>query len=322
MKSVNTKKCFQDMNYKKLGSSDISVSVIGFGCWAIGGKKWGQTDDRQSKKALLKAADLGVNFYDTADFYGYGHSEELLCEAFKNRDDIIIATKCGLRWNSNGKIFHDLSRKHVKQACDNSLKRLKRDFIDLYQIHWPDPVIPLSETMSALNELVIEGKIRYVGVCNFSLGQLDEIKKYEWLVSNQEEFNLFNQNVINGNIAFCKNNGIAFIGYEPLYKGMLTGKFNEKPVFEKGDHRKYKKRFKDDFEFYKSKVDKLTKLSEENSLTTAQLALAFLLNNEGVTSVIPGAKTIDQVVENVSAVNIDKDFVGCLYPRIKEIFNE
>lgn len=322
MKSGNTKKCFPDMKYKKLGNSDISVSVIGFGCWAIGGKKWGPTDDSQSKKALLKAADLGVNFYDTADFYGYGHSEELLCEAFKNRDDIIIATKCGLRWNNKGKIFHDLSHKHVKQACENSLKRLKRDFIDLYQIHWPDPATPLSDTISALNELVIEGKIRYVGVCNFRLDLLDEIKKYDWFISDQEEFNLLNQNVKNERILFCKKNGIAFIGYEPLYKGMLTGKFKERPVFEKGDHRKYKKRFNKDFEFYKSKVDKLTKLSEENSLTTTQLALALLLNNEGVTSIIPGAKTVNQVEENVSAINADKDLVSFLYPKIREIFNE
>jgi aryl-alcohol dehydrogenase-like predicted oxidoreductase len=310
------------MKYRKLGRSELNVSVIGLGCWAIGGNKWGSTDDNESLTAIRRSAELGVNFFDTADFYGFGHSEELLGKALSKNADAIIATKVGLRWNGKGKIRHDLSHSYVKQTCEASLKRLQRETIDLYQIHWPDPDTPVSETVKALDELVGEGKIRFVGSCNFNKRLLSELTKYSWFVSDQEELNLFNLSPMIENIPYCVEKNLGFIGYEPLFKGMLTGKFAEKPVFPKGDHRKYEDRFNSKFNFYKPKIDLLVQKAKENSLAPAQLALALLLINSGVTTVIPGAKTPAQAEENISAVEVDEKLLTSLGKEIDEVFRE
>lgn len=308
------------MKYKKLGRSNLYVSEIGFGCWAISGSKWGPTDDNESMKALKKTVELGINFFDTADFYGFGHSEELLGKSLAKTNDVIIATKAGLKWSSKGQISHDLSEKYILQACDASLKRLNRETIDLYQIHWPDPKVPISETINALSKLIQAGKIRFAGVCNFDKILLEDIKHYPWIVSDQEIFNLFKQDARFENIPFCKEHNLGFIGYEPLFKGMLTGKYKEKPDFPKGDHRKHKERFNDLFNFFKPKIDYLCALAESRNLKTSQLALGMLLHNEDVTTVIPGAKTEEQVSENAGAAYIDRELLDELSIQISEVF--
>lgn len=310
------------MEYRYLGNSDLRVSAVGFGCWAIGGHKWGPVDEAEAKKAITEAAGRGVNFFDTADFYGFGRSEELLGETIGASDNVIIATKVGLRWNAKGKIFHDLSKDYMVKACEGSLRRLRREAVDLYQIHWPDPGTPLDEVLKTLDVLVRSGKIRYFGGCNFENGQLDTASRYPDFVSYQGKFNLFDRCAAKKILPFCEKNNIGFIAFEPLFKGMLTGKFKDKPEFPKGDHRKHRQRFTTKFDYYKEKVDKLSKIANDHGLGTAQLALAALLNNKGVTTVIPGIRNTAQLEENISAVYIDKELIGKLKPLIEEALND
>ncbi len=295
------------MEHRKLGNSNLKASVIGMGCWAIGGSKWGPTDDAQSIKAILKAKELGVNFFDTADFYGFGHSEELLGKTLSKKDDAIIATKVGLRWNKKGQIRHDLSADYIKEACEASLKRLKRECIDLYQIHWPDPAIDFSLAIESLDCLVKAGKVRYVGACNLNLDQLKEISTRPWFVSYQDNYNLFQRKAEKELLPFCRQNNVAFIAYGPLFKGMLTGKFKEQPKFLKGDHRKYRNRFTTKFTYYKEKTEALAEIAKEHNITLTQLSLAALLAQPGTTTLIPGAKTAKQVEENVKASTVHID---------------
>lgn len=306
------------MKYRRLGRSDLDVSVIGYGCWAIGGHKWGPVDDNDSLNALRYAAEVGVNFFDTADFYGLGHSEELLGKAFSKNDKVIIATKGGLRWNSKGKIFHDLSKEHMVSALDSSLQRLKRETIELYQIHWPDPQTPFEQTLETLDSMVAGGKVRYGGACNLSLEQLTMARSYPWFISYQDKLNLFNQEVKDDLLAFCIDKKLGFIAYQPLFKGMLTGKYTAQPVFEKGDHRKYRKRFTVDFEKYRARIAKLKTIALENNLTLTQLSLAFVLYSDGVSSVIPGAKNALQIDQNIAAAEVDRALIETLVEEINE----
>lgn len=315
------------MIYRKLGNSDLTVSVVGFGCWAIGGHKWGPVDDQKSKEAITAALEVGVNFFDTADVYGLGHSEELLGEVLQqfNRHPAgehtpIVATKVGLRWNSKGKIFHDLSYHYVKQACVASLKRLKRDVIDVYQLHWPDPNTPLEETFAALTELKEAGKIRYVGVSNFPINLLKPYKDLSFLASYQGIFNLFNQEAVAEVLPFCQQHHLGFIAYEPLSKGLLTGKFKEQPKFPRSDHRRYEPRFTSLFFHYQPIIKQLQELATANKLTLAQMSLALLLYNKAVTTVIPGIKTAAQIRENALAADlIDSFLLAQLYEEVSEV---
>jgi aryl-alcohol dehydrogenase-like predicted oxidoreductase len=316
------------MIYRKLGNSDLVVSAVGFGCWAIGGHRWGPVDDQNSKEAIAVALHLGVNFFDTADVYGFGHSEELLGEVLQGKSQHqsageaspIVATKVGLRWNSKGKVFHDLSYHYVKQACDASLKRLKRDVIDLYQLHWPDPNTPLEETFTALTELREAGKVRYVGVSNFPVSLLQPYKDLSFLVSYQGIFNLFNQEAAGEVLPFCQQHRLGFIAYEPLSKGLLTGKFQEKPKFPRSDHRRYEPRFTSLFLHYQPIIKQLQDLAATNNLTLAQISLALLLYNETITTVIPGIKTAAQIRENTLAADlVNSSLLAQLYQEASEI---
>lgn len=309
------------MKYNKLGRSNLDISTIGMGCWAIGGKKWGPTDDDTSIKAILKAVDVGINFFDTADFYGLGHSEKLLGQALSGNQDAIIATKVGLSWSNKGKVKHDLSTNYIKKAVDASLKRLNRDYIDLYQIHWPDPMTPIFETLETLGELVAAGKIRYVGASNLDFTILKEVAECPWLVSYQAKYNLFNKGSSVYLIPFCKKNNLAFIGYEPLAKGMLTGKFGDNPQFDLGDHRKYEPHFTIMYEDYKKKIDVLAAVAKKHNMSLAQMSLGLMLLEDGVTCLIPGAKTAKQVEENAGAADIDEVSLKLVEAEIKQAVN-
>ncbi len=296
------------MRYKALGNSGIKISVVGFGAWAIGGRQWGVVSDVESLAAIKQARYFGVNFFDTADIYGFGHSEELLGKTIGDDPNAVIATKVGLRWNSKGKIRHDLSADYIRQACEASLKRLGREAIDIYQIHWPDPAVPLDETIDVIDSLVTEGKVRYAGVCNFPLESMERFNEFPWFVSYQGLFHLFDLSAKTEIVPFCRDSNRAFIAYEPLAKGLLTGKFDEVPLFGLGDHRKYDDRFTTEFLNYKTKVDALADIAGDHDMTLAQLALAFLLY-AGATVVIPGIKTLAQLEENIGAARVSEDLL-------------
>ena len=223
------------MEYRKLGNSDLEVSVIGFGAWGIGGAPfWTHEGDASSEKAIRKSVDLGINFFDTAPVYGFGHSESIVGKALKSvRDQVLLATKCGLVWDKEklSSIRKDCSRKSILKEIDLSLKRLGTDCIDLYQVHWPDEKTQHEETMEALLHIQEKGKIRYIGVSNYSREQVEESMRYATLVSLQPEYSLLQRSIEKVTVPFCLENNIGIIAYSPLASGVLTGKYNKETKF-------------------------------------------------------------------------------------------
>ncbi|MER3446351.1 MAG: hypothetical protein C4291_05645 [Candidatus Dadabacteria bacterium] len=300
------------MEYRRLGNTDLKLSVIGFGCWAMGGG-WGQTDDRESIAAVRRALDLGVNFFDTADIYGFGHSEKMLSKALGSlRKDVIIATKGGLAWDEHGCMFRSSSRHHITNAVEASLKRLKTDYIDLYQIHWPDLHTPFETTMKVMDELIRSGKVRYVGVSNFTVNQIKECMKIRPVHSIQPPYNMLMREVEEDLLPFCKKNGIGVVAYGPLAYGLLTGKFTKDTEFPKTDWRSGElfpdpgdwQRHIDLFhgrQFMRNLriVERLKRIADKHGKTVGQLAIAWVLSNPSITSAIVGAKRPSQVEENV-----------------------
>lgn len=290
------------MLYRKLGTSKLEVSEIGFGCWAIGGWMWGTADDKESTKAIQAALDLGINFFDTADIYGHGHSEKILADALgKKRKEVVIATKGGAYFE-NKKICVNLSAEYIKKAVDSSLKHLRTDYIDIYQPHWPDTNTPLEETFRALNECVAQGKIRYIGVSNFNLNQLSESMKYSKIISHQPPLNFLKRDYEVAVIPYCYKENIGVVTCSPLAKGLLTGKYN--PDASLSDMtRSSDPLFRGDtFKRSLAIVERLKKMAAESHKTVAQLAIAWVLSHPAISSAICGARNHHQVKENVGAV--------------------
>ena len=300
------------MEYNNLGVSTLNISKVGFGCWAVGGN-WGDTDDKKSVETIRKAVDLGINFFDTADSYGFGHSEVLLGKALgKKRKDVIIATKVGLAWDDHGCIFKASSRQHILSAVDESLKRLNTDYIDLYQIHWPDTNTPFEVTMSVMDELVKSGKVRYVGTSNFSIKQIRECMRVRAIHSLQPPYNMLMRDSAKNLLPFCRRNGIGVIAYGPLAYGLLTGKFNKETQFPENDWRSGKL-FPDpgDWQYhiniFQGKqylrnlriVERLKKIAKKYDKTMGQLAIQWVLSNPSVSCAIVGAKNVDQLEQNI-----------------------
>lgn len=235
--TLNCKK----MELRQLGNSDIEVTPIAFGSWAIGGLMWGGANEKDAINAVKTAVDLGITTIDTAPVYGFGKSEELIGKALKNtdRDQYQILTKYGLNWETDDGRFHSTSqdeegnpvtiyrcasKERVKKECEDSLRRLNIETIDLYQIHWPDGITPISETMEAVYELIDEGKVRAAGVCNYSTEQVDEALKSVQLVSNQVPYSMINRKIEKDVIPQAIERQMHIVPYSPLQRGLLTGK--------------------------------------------------------------------------------------------------
>ncbi|WP_035296336.1 aldo/keto reductase [Brevibacillus thermoruber] len=292
------------MENRRLGDSELFPSVIGFGAWAAGKTGWGDVDERAIVEAIQTAYDLGVNFFDTAPFYGYGESERILGKTLKPvRDKVIIATKFGIVWNDKGGFVMDVSRKNILREIDESLKNLGTDYIDLYQVHWPDHKTPIQETMETLNELVQSGKIRYIGVSNFSVEQMEEARKYAHVVSLQSQYNLLQRGVEQAEYPYVERVGMGFIPYSPLAQGLLTGKFTKETKIPEDDvRRQFNPLFKDgEFEANVEKAEKIRTIADRYGKPMAQVAVNWLLAKPAVATVITGAKNKEQVIQNVAA---------------------
>jgi len=296
------------MTLRPFGHSDLRVSEIGFGAWAIGGPArvgdvaigWGETDDKESLSALNKAFDRGINFYDTADFYGLGHSEKLIGEAFGNSDKVIIATKVGHRAMPDDTIALDYSKEHILNACDESLKRLKREQIDYYQLHSAKLKHLLEGgCVEAMEQLKKQGKIRYWGL---SLNTYDPFPEAEYMMDHrlgdgfQLVFNVINQRAC-GLFNKAQKKGYGIIARMPLQFGLLTGKFDDGAQFDKDDHRYF--RLKP--HVLKRAVKDLAPFRDfagELGVSQTDLAFAYILAFDAVSTVIPGIRTVKQAQQN------------------------
>ncbi len=311
------------MEYRKLGSSDLEVSVIGFGAWGIGGAPfWNNEGDGKSLDSIRKAYDLGINFFDTAPVYGFGHSEELIGKALKPlRDKVILATKCGLRWDkkSLSSLRKDASRTSILEEIDQSLKRLDTDVIDLYQVHWPDVETDQEETMDTLLEIQEKGKIRHIGVSNYSAQQINDCLQYGKIVSLQPEFSLLARDIQKDTVPLCLENDIGIIAYSPLSSGVLTGKYDKDTKFKDWRSKGIIGTFTGEgFVRNIKKVDRLKEISAEEGKTCGQTAINWVLRQEGLTTALVGVKNPDQVKENLKAVGWQPSPEHC--EKIEKVF--
>jgi len=292
------------MEYKRLGSTNLEISRIGFGCWAIGGHGYGSVDDQQSVNAIQKALDMGVNFFDTADVYGFGHSEEILSKALgSQRGKVIVATKFGVNWDENGKTYKDCSAKRIIEALDGSLSRLKIDCIPLYQIHWHDGKTPIEDVMGTLLKCRDAGKILHIGCCNFPKDLILRASNINRVESYQCLYNLTNRQ--NEDIVKYSSEelGISVFAYGVIGRGVFSAKYNKDSRFGENDTR-----IKDP-DFHGTQYDKNILIAEELSeigkkygKSPAQVAIRWVLENSNVTCAITGSKTPEQVSENVGFV--------------------
>lgn len=289
----------------RFGRTDLQVSPLVLGTWVTGGWAWGGSDEGEGLAAIIRALELGVNFIDTAPVYGFGKSELIVGKALKqwgNRDGVVIATKCGLEWDEKERIRRNSSPQRIFKEVDDSLGRLGADYIDLYQIHWPDPTVPFEKSMEAMLKIREQGKIRYIGVSNFSRPQMEEIMKAGPLSSLQPPYNMFERQAEKELLPFCVENNIAALTYGGLCRGLLTGKFTGNEQFPVGDLRRADPKFKPDrFRNFAKAAAEVRKLAEFYGRTAAQFALGWAIQQPGITCVIAGARTPRQAEDNAGA---------------------
>jgi len=310
------------MEYRKIGNSDLELSVITFGAWAAGGWMWGSTDRNDAINAIKAGYDLGVTSIDTAPIYGQGDSEEIVGDAIKgiSRDKLQLVTKFGMRWdlakgdfgfkskNNDGKeidIYKYAGKESVIYECEQSLKRLGTDYIDLYQIHWPDVTTPISETFEAVNKLIEQGKVRYAGVCNYNIAQLKEADQTLEIISNQIPFSMVNRGVEEEIVPYCIEKNKSVLAYSPMERGLLTGKMTANYKFEEGDHRQGNKFFSsENIEKTNAFLAKIKPLADEKNATLSQLVLRWTVERPGITIALAGARNEKQAVQNAEAINV------------------
>jgi aryl-alcohol dehydrogenase-like predicted oxidoreductase len=279
------------MEYTRLGRSGLNVSRICFGSWQFGGE-WGSIDRDEAIAAVRAALDEGVTFFDTAQAYGFGTSEALLAEALGDdihRDDVIVATKGGLR-PAPGGIERDSSPEFLREGVEESLKHLGVEAIDLYQVHWPDHDTPFEQTGAALKQLKDEGKIRHVGVSNFSPAEMDQLSRTVEVGSDQPPYNLFNRAIENDVLPFCREQDVGLLVYGPLSHGLLSGHFDPSTLAEDDWRRGHEPFQGEALERNLEAVERLTEFAEQRGYTLPQLAVAWVLAQPGVHAAIAGAR--------------------------------
>ncbi len=291
------------MKTRQLGNTDLHITPIGFGSWAVGGGGyqfgWGPQDDEQSIVAIRHALDLGINWIDTAAVYGLGHAEEVVARALKGRSERpYIFTKCTRIWNDRGEISGSLKAQSIRHECENSLRRLQTDVIDLYQVHWPNPEPDIEEGWSAMAELKKEGKVRNIGVSNFHVSQMRRAMKIAPISSLQPPFSLIKRDIEKDILPFCQEHNIGVIVYSPMASGLLTGSMSRERIANLPDDD-WRKR---DSEFQEPRlsrnlelVEKLNEIAFMHNVTPGVVAIAWTLRHPGVTGAIVGSRRPQQV---------------------------
>jgi len=287
------------VEHVRLGRTDLEVSRICFGTWQFGGD-WGQTEVEESKCAMRRAIELGINFFDTAQAYGFGESEKVLGEALKpelqaRRDEVVIATKGGLAMTDDG-MQRDSSPQTLRQGVEESLRYLGTDHIDLYQLHWPDHETPFEESAGALDEMVQEGKIRHVGVSNFSAPEMAELERSRPVETLQPAYHLFRRDIEDDVLPWCSEHDVGVLVYGPMAHGLLSGKFDRHTQLAEDDWRASSDLFRGEaFERNLETVERLRSFAEERGLTVAQLAVAWTIAHPAVHVAIVGARNEGQI---------------------------
>lgn len=298
---------------RTLGYSGLPITTIGLGTWAMGGGDWkfgwGVQNDADSVRAIQAGLDAGINWIDTAAIYGHGRSEEIVGQAIKGRrDGVVVATKCGRVWEGDSReIGKSLRRDSVLAECDASLRRLGVDVIDLYQIHWPEPDEQVEEGWAAIADLIKAGKVRFGGVCNFSVEQLDRAQAIHPIASQQPPYSMLKRDIEAQIVPWCIANKVGILAYSPMQAGLLTGAFTrERATALSSDDWRSRSPFFTEPQLSVNLriVDGLRPIAKRLGITVAQLALAWVLRLDVVTSAIAGARRPEQIQETVQAGSV------------------
>lgn len=310
------------MEYRQIGETNLKCSVITFGAWAIGGWRWGGTDRAEAIKAIRAAYDAGVTSIDTAPAYGQGLSEEIVAEAIRDipRDKVQILNKFGLRWDlqkgvlflkskredgSDLNVYKYAGKESIIEECENSLRRLKTDYMDLYQIHWYDVTTPVEETMETVLRLQEQGKIREIGVCNYTTEWMKEAEATVKLASDQVPYSMLLRDIEKELVPYCLQNKKSIIAYSPLQRGILSGKLKPGHVFSEGDHRPELVFYTDEnIRRTNQMLDKLRPLAAGKNVSLAQLVLKWTVSQPGITIALAGARNAEQAVQNAAAADV------------------
>jgi aryl-alcohol dehydrogenase-like predicted oxidoreductase len=299
-----------NLELTEIPGTSLKVSPVAIGTWAIGGWMWGGTDEAESIATIRSAFEHGINIVDTAPVYGFGRSEEIVGKAIAEgglRSNVLIATKTGLQWDG-GKVSRNASRARIMREIEDSLRRLRTDHIDIYQVHWPDPLVTIEETAEAMQTLFNQGKIRAIGVSNFSVLQMERFRRVAPLHVLQPPYNLFERGIEADLLPYCRQHKIATLGYGALCRGLLSGRMKADTVFEGDDLRRTDPKFlKPRFAQYVAAVQKLDRLAQQRfGKRVIHLAVRWMLD-QGITTALWGARHPDQLgpVDEVSGWSLD-----------------
>lgn len=309
------------MDYIKLGNTDIRVTKMAFGAWVIGGWNWGGSEEETAVEAVRVAYEGGMTSIDTAPIYGFGRSEELIGKALRDvpRDGYQIFTKYGLVWEGDQKTLHAQTKdmegnptniyryagkESIIRECEASLNRLRTDYIDLYQIHWPDPGTPIEETMEAMQILLDQGKIRAAGVCNYSAEQIEEALQHISLASNQVPYSMIRRGIEKEVQPQAVKRGLSILPYSPLQRGLLTGKIKPGHQFREGDNRAGNPYFTDEnIRKVQTLLDKIRPVAEGYQVSLAQLVLNWTSRQAAMGPILAGARNAVQVKDNLHSLS-------------------
>jgi aryl-alcohol dehydrogenase-like predicted oxidoreductase len=307
--------------------TSLKVSPVAIGTWAIGGWMWGGTDEAESVATIRTAFEHGINIVDTAPVYGFGRSEEIVGKAIAEgrlRSHVLIATKAGLEWDG-GRVFRNASRARILREVEESLLRLRTDYIDIYQVHWPDPLVPIEETADAMHTLLKQGKIRAIGVSNFSVLQMERFRRIAPLHVLQPPYNLFERGIEADLLPYCRENKIATLGYGALCRGLLSGRMKADTVFDGDDLRRTDPKFVEPrFAQYVAAVQKLDQLAQQRfGKRIIHLAVRWMLD-QGITTALWGARHPDQLkpVDDVIGWSLDASVKAEIDRILSEIITD
>jgi aryl-alcohol dehydrogenase-like predicted oxidoreductase len=326
------------MEYRKLGDTDLEISAIAFGAWAIGGWMWGGTDMKAAQQAILASLDEGVTSIDTAPVYGFGLSERIVGETLKGkRHQVQLLTKFGLRWDiQEGQFYFEskdaegkpvnihkyASKAQVIKECEECLARLKTDYLDLFQLHWPDPTTPIAETMEALEILLQQGKIRAAGVCNYNADQMQEAGKSLKLASNQVPYSMVLRQIEEKVVPLCLEQNVGILAYSPLQRGLLTGKLKPGHAFAEGDHRGGNAYFRPrNIERVNQFLAEIQPIANDKGASLSQLVLRWTVDQPGITSALAGARNAEQALQNAKSMRftLTEEEMGLINQALEKV---